>query len=403
MADRLRRLRVLPFEYAVRNLGRVPTRTLQAAGGIAAVVLLVVGAAAFARGMTRALDRPPGLHRNVLLVGSGSEDSTERSRVAAGTDRVVAASVAGLAERHGAPLVSPEVHAALPVRATRAVGVDAGTDPDPLPESNAILRGVREEAFLVHAEVRLVAGRLPRPGADEVVAGGLAPARVGVDDLPLGSTILIAGRAWTVVGRFAAPGRVMDAELWMPLGDLQVLLRRDDLSCVVATLDTATLGDLEAFCLRRLDLELSAVEETAYEASLASFYRPVRLMAWIAAGLVGVGALLGGLNTTYAAFAARVREVGMLQSVGYGRAAIVWSLLQESLVAAAAGGLVGCGLGALLLDGRAVRITMGAFALAVDGPVVATGLAAALVAGAIGVVAPAIRCLRLPVPEALRA
>lgn len=388
---RLRRLRRLPFEYAVRNLGRSPARSLQAAGGIAAVVLLVVGAASFARGMTRVLDRPPGLHHNVLLVGSGSEDSTERSRVAAGVDRIVAASIPGLAERDGRTLVSPEVHAALPARAPGGE------------EANAILRGVRPEAFLVHAEARLVEGRLPRTGADEVIAGDLAPTRVGTDDLPLGAVIEIAGRDWTVVGRFTAPGRTMNAELWMPLGDLQVILRRDDLSCVVATLDAATLGDLEAFCLRRLDLELSAVDEADYERVLAGFYRPVRMMAWVAAALVGLGALLGGLNTTYAAFAARVREVGMLQAVGYGRGAIVLSLLQESLVAAAAGSLAGCGLGVLLLDGRAVRITMGAFALETDGPVVAIGLAAGLVAGAIGVAAPAVRCLRLPVPEALRA
>jgi len=105
----------------------------------------------------------------------------------------------------------------------------------------------------------------------------------------------------------------------------------------------------------------------------------------------------------YAAFAARVREVGMLQALGYTRRAVALSLGEESVFVAAAGAIIGVGLGLLLLDGLAVRFSMGAFAITLDAPVVLAGLAGGLLVGVVGAIPPAIRCLRLPITEALKA
>jgi len=121
------------------------------------------------------------------------------------------------------------------------------------------------------------------------------------------------------------------------------------------------------------------------------------------AGLIALGGVLGGLNTTYAAFAARVREVGMLQALGYSRASIVCSLTEESVFAAACGALIGVAIGAPLLGGAAVRFAMGAFALVVDAPVLLAGVLGGLLVGLVGAIPPAVRCLRLPITEALKA
>jgi ABC-type antimicrobial peptide transport system permease subunit len=45
---------------------------------------------------------------------------------------------------------------------------------------------------------------------------------------------------------------------------------------------------------------------------------------------------------------------------------------------------------------------MGAFALSIDPPVLLTGLLGGLIVGCIGAIPPAIRCLRLPITEALK-
>ena len=77
-------MRQLPFEYAYRNLGRSPARLFASLLGSALVVLLVLAAAGFVRGMQLTLTQPDALHENVLIFGAGSEESVERSQIDAG-------------------------------------------------------------------------------------------------------------------------------------------------------------------------------------------------------------------------------------------------------------------------------------------------------------------------------
>jgi ABC-type antimicrobial peptide transport system permease subunit len=105
----------------------------------------------------------------------------------------------------------------------------------------------------------------------------------------------------------------------------------------------------------------------------------------------------------YAAFASRVREMGSLQAIGFPRYAVVFSLMQESILATSSGSLVAAALALLLLNGLTVRFSMGVFGLVIDSPVLLAGLGAGLLLGVIGALPPAYRCLRLPISEALKA
>jgi putative ABC transport system permease protein len=145
------------------------------------------------------------------------------------------------------------------------------------------------------------------------------------------------------------------------------------------------------------------VRESDYYANLRAFYRPIQAMVWVTAILIASGGLLGGLNTMYAAFASRVRELGSLQAIGYPRHAIVLSLVQESLLASIAGALIGAAIGVFVLDGVAVRFSMGVFGLTVDSLVLSAGLGAGVLLGLVGGLPPAWRCLKLPIAEALKA
>jgi putative ABC transport system permease protein len=387
-------LKLLPFDYAVRNLGRSPLRLAATVGGAALVVLLVVAAAAFVQGMTRSMAVSPENH-NVIVLGVGSEESIERSQVGSGVPGQLIGSVRGLKEELGVPFVSPEIHMAV---------VMSG-DSEGRSEMRAMLRGITPGAFLVHPQMEIVEGRAPKAGHDEVIVGMLAADKMGVHggDVALGSELWFDNRPWEIVGRFRAPATVMEGEVWMPLTDLQVAARRDTLSCVVATLGTAEFADMDVWAKSRLDLEVTVMAESDYYASLQRFYRPVRWMVWGTAVLMAMAGLLGGLNTLYTAFAARTREVGMLQALGYPRRAIVVTIMQESVLAASAGALLACLVAWLLLDGLAVRFSMGVFQLSVDSSAVALGLFAGLLVGVIGSIPPALQCLRLPIPSALKA
>lgn len=389
-------MRRLPFSYAFRNLGRSHLRLAASLFGSSVVVILVLASGGFVRGMQLTLTQADALRENVMILGAGSEEGVERSQIAGSVGGIAAAGIPGLMERAGIVYASPEIHAALPVRES-----DESTRDLP-----AVMRGVRPVALLVHPEVEITSGRAPRQGRDELMVGALAATRLGVADdrLATGQTLHFDDRDWTIVGRFSAHNSVMDAEIWLPLTDLQIATHREaSLSCVIVTLDDARFSDVDLFAKSRLDLEIAAIPEREYYASIAAFYAPIRAMIILTAVLIASGGILGGLNTTYAAFASRVREVGMLQSLGFTRGAIVLNLTQESVFASACGALIGAAVGLLLLDGLAVRFSMGAFALTIDPPVMLAGILGGLVVGFVGAVPPTIRCLRLPIAEALKA
>jgi putative ABC transport system permease protein len=330
----------------------------------------------------------------VMLIGSGSEESIERSEIPMRTSAIVAASVSGIRSRAGVDAVSPEIHLAMPLTSE--------TD-----ESGrlAVIRGVQPEAWLVHDTTRLIAGRSARAGHSELIAGRLAARSLGFDppESILGTVFELDKEPYEVVGLMSSGGGVIEGEFWTALTDLQVTAQRDSLSTVVLRTDEAELADLEAFAATRLDLELAAVPEIDYYAQLGAFYRPVRLLVTVTAVLIAIGGVTGGLNTMYAAFASRVREIGSLQTLGFSRGAVLWSLVQESILASAAGALIACGIGLLILDQCVIRFSMGVFGISIDAGVLSLGLAAGLLLGIVGAVVPAWRCLRRPIPEALRA
>lgn len=105
----------------------------------------------------------------------------------------------------------------------------------------------------------------------------------------------------------------------------------------------------------------------------------------------------------YAAVAGRVREFAALQSIGFSRRAIAASLLQESVILAAVSTLAATALALLLLQGIAVRFTMGAFALQLDRTAILIGCTVGLGLGLLGAIPPAWRAFRLSIVDALKA
>lgn len=388
-------IRQLPFSYAFRNLGRSPVRLIASILGSALVVGLALGAGGFVRGMQQTLRQDASLYENVIVLGVGSEEALERSQIDASVAGIATASVRGIRESGGVPMVSPEINMMLPIRLD---GGDTRT-------YRTVMRGVTPTALLVHSQVEIVEGRAPVSGADELMVGSLAHVSMGVapDRLGVGERVFFDDRDWMIVGRFSAPATVMDAEVWLPLTDLQIATKREStLSSVVLSMVDGGFRSADLFAKSRLDLEITAIRETEYYDSLASFYAPIRAMIIVTAVLISVGGVLGGLNTMYAGFASRVREIGMLQSLGYRRVAIAVNMTEESLLASVFGTVLACVVGVTLIDGAAVSFSMGAFVLPVDGPVLFVGVCVGVLVGMIGAVPPAIRCLRMPVTEALK-
>jgi len=380
----------LPFAYATRNLLRDPSRFAQKVGGSALVVFLVFAAGSFKAGMDEVLSAS-GSDQNVILLGAGSEESVERSEIAVQTETLAAAGISGITRRVDRPAISGEVH---------FMGQLAVPGEEP---AQALLRGITPAAFAVHRKVRLLEGRFPSSG--EVIVGRLAHHVIGAQksDLAIGKQLRFEGQDFKITGIFEAPGTVMESEVWMDRVDLMTLTQRESLSCVIARLDSeAAFKAADLFAKQRLDLELTAIRESAYYDKVSAFFGPIRAMTWLTAGLIAAGAVFGGFNMLYAAFASRIRELATLQAIGYTRTAVFLSLVQESLLATLSGTMVAAFVAVWLLEGQTVYFSIGTFFLQLTPGVVLAGLLTGILLGLLGSIPPAVRCLAASLPSSLR-
>ncbi len=382
---------LLPWEYGVRNLARRPMRTALTLVALATVVMLVLVVVGFIRGLERMLTIS-GEERVVLVFSINAQDSIENSAVAARTPALLSASLDSLWRRFGVTHISPELYLGSRVQ------TDGG------PAGLGLVRGVTRTAPLVRQGVRLVQGDWPRDG--EVMVGRLTAAKLGTGDeaLAVGRTLEFEGETWTISGQFAAEGAAYESEIWCNLDDFQTACKRQDLSLVAMRLAPgANAAGVSLFCKERLDLELRALRETDYYAALQQHYRPVCFLAWLVVLLVSAAGIFAGLNMMYGAVAGRVREIATLQAMGFRRRAILLSLIQEGLLLAAAASLVSGSIALALLNGLAVRFTMGACTLQIDSVAILVGCGIGGLLGVLGALPPALKALRASVAASLKA
>lgn len=387
-------MKLLPFDYAARNAGRNPIRTLLMTGGAGAVVFLVILMGAFVQSMAATM-RSTGEPLNAMIVGLGSEDFVEQSEISQSVPSILQAAVNSIDSLHGKPMISPEImHSAIISIPGKSVGNET---------HKILVRGVTDAAFLVHPQIFITEGRAP--GAGEILVGSLAGTRLNVpeEDLQVGKILRFENQDWRIAGRFSARGTAFDAEIWAPLEELKIQTKRSTYSTAVVRLKSEKdFSDIDFFTKQRLDLELAAVRETVYYEGLAKFFRPVQIMGWIMAALIVVSGLFGGLNVMVAAIAARTQELACLETLGFSRRAIVVALLQESVLQAGTGTLLAVAGASVLLHGTAVRFTMGAVELDISPVVMAAGMTAGLTLAFLGTIIPALRFARRPLIDQLR-
>jgi putative ABC transport system permease protein len=384
--------RLLPWEYAIRNLFRRPLRTFLTFVGLATVVLMVFVVVGFIRGLERSLD-VSGDPNTAVVFGLGMGENLEYSSIELSTGDVIAASVEGIQERYGQKYVSPELY----------LGTDMTVEGGEQPEMG-LVRGLTQSAVLVRQQVELENGHWPKSG--EVLVGRMAATKLGADagDLTIGRTLRFEGRDWRIGGTFTAGGSAFESEVWCRLDDLQQALKRQDLSLVAVTIAPGNdFSNLELFCVERLDLELQTMPEVEYYATLQKDYGPVRMLAWLVVLLVSGAGVFAGLNTMYGSIVGRVRELASLQTIGFARRALLVSLIQEGVILAAAASLLATIAALVFVNNAAVRFTMGAFSLRIDEVALVIGCGVGLLLGVLGAVPPAIRALRMPIVDGLKA
>ncbi len=273
------------------------------------------------------------------------------------------------------------------------------------------MRGVSTESFAVRSEVTIVAGRRFEPGKFELVAGVKAAA--GFQNLQLNQTIRIRGVTWQVVGLFSADGNAYESEIWTDEPLLaQTWQRTGSFSTMLARLDSpADFAEFKAALAADPRLTAHAIAETEHYASQAQNTAGlIRGVGLLVGSIMTIGALFAALNTMYSALATRVGEISTLRALGFGRGAILMSILFESALLGFIGAVLGAGTLYLFLNNlelstvaaTSATYTQIAFKFAISPALVGNAILLAVALGALGGLFPALRALRMPIPIGLR-
>ncbi len=361
--------------------------------GIAGVVGVLVALLAMGDGFRQTLQQTGDSDTAIVMRGGAT---AELSSGISRDDVTLVEQLPGiLKDAQGKPIASPElvVVANIPKK---------GTDTD----ANVEIRGVGEQAFALRPNVKVVTGRVFKPGLRELIVGEGALAQF--KGLAPGSTLNLANQQWTITGAFES-GDAHESELWGDVETVSATYRRSGYQSVTVRLTSPDAIDaLKAGIASDPRLKVDAkTTSDYYSAQSENLTRVIRVIGIVIGVIMGIGAIFGALNTMYAAVATRAREIATLRAIGFRGVPVVVSVLLETMLLALAGGLLGAAVAWLLFNNYTVS-TLGqnfsqvVFAFKVSPGLVWNGLKWALAIGFVGGVFPAMRAARLPVTTALR-
>ena len=363
--------------------------------GIAGVVVVFLGVLSIAEGF-RAAMASVGNPETAIVMRAGS-DTEMTSGLSGDTARLVM-DTPGIARNERGPIASPELFV--------IVGHPTKKDPS---DANVPLRGVSAAALAVRPEIKIIEGRMFTEGTNEIVVGRAASRQFA--DLTVGSAPKWGQNQWHVVGIFDANGSASESEIWCDARVLQPAYQRgNSYQSVYARLESAE--GFQAFkdaLTSNPRLSVTAIREPDYFAAQSDvLHTIIQTIGFLIAGLMGIGAVFGAVNTMYTAVASRTREIATLRALGFGNFPVVCSVLSEAVLLSLVGGIVGGGIAWAAFDGYQTS-TMNfqsfsqiAFAFAVTPKLLTSALLYSVVMGLIGGLLPAIRAARLPVVTALR-
>jgi putative ABC transport system permease protein len=385
----------IPFLYSIRNLSTRRLTTFLTASGMALVVFVFAAILMLADGLQKTLVET-GSYDNVVVIRKGSE-----SEVQSGVERSQASIVETQPEiaigSKGQPLVAKElvVLINLPKRGSDKPG-------------NVVMRGVSENSFILRPKVKLIEGRMPRPGSSEIIAGiSIARRFKGAG---IGETLRFAMRDWTVVGIFDAGNTGFSSEIWGDVDQFMQAFRRPVYSSVIFRLQSSSeFEKVKSQIENDPRLTLEAMRETRYyEKQSEMMAKFLRILGISLTVIFSLGAIIGAMITMYSSVANRVFEIGTLRALGFQRRSILTAFLMESLLLGLVGGFAGLFFASFLQLYTISTMNWQtfselAFSFSLTFGIIYKALVFSIVMGLSGGLLPAVRASRMNIVEALRA
>jgi putative ABC transport system permease protein len=191
---------------------------------------------------------------------------------------------------------------------------------------------------------------------------------LGMPNDPVGQSLLISGRRYTVVGVVKSRTdsgmfgrRGTSSELFIPLTTAYMQSRwprvRVVAACRSAELSEDARAELKFFLRRTRRVAVGDPDNFRIEAVqefIDNFRTVASVITIVATGIVGISLLVGGvgiMNIMFVSVSERTREIGLRKAVGARPGAILLQFLIEAVMICLMGGLIGVLIGQLMTSG----------------------------------------------------
>jgi putative ABC transport system permease protein len=373
----------------LRAIPERPGGALVIVVGMALVVAVMISILSMSTGFMRTVHNTGRADRAVVL-SRGSQDEFG-SEIARDGALAIADAPYIRTAKDGKPIVSADALMSVAV-VKKSNGLDA----------YVVLRGVGPEGFALRPEIKLVSGRMFQPARHELIVGKSALSQF--EGLTVGSQVSLPEGDWTVTGSFESNGDEVESQLLADSETVLSAMRATGFRSVTVMLDRPeSFERFRTALTTNPTLTVDVKRETELLAAQSrDLNRFLTLIAYVVGGIMGLGATFGALNTMYSMVAARLVEIATLRAIGFGGAAVVASVLVESLLLAFLGAAIGALIAWVAFNGNLHIVGGLVFRLAVTQGLVGLGIGFACTLGFIGGLFPAIRAARVPVTAALR-
>jgi putative ABC transport system permease protein len=323
---------MIPVSYNIRSLAVRKTSTIAALIGIALVVIIFSGSSMLNAGIRRTLGSS-GRAENAIISRFGSDNELSSGIEVSRVQTVISNPEFVARDKQGNYMGVGEVVVVVAGDLVHQKGKF----------SNLVVRGVPPNVWDFRDEVKIVKGRKPQPGTDEVAIGKNVPGRfVNVE---LDSTFeLRKNRPAKVVGIFDAGGSAFDSEVWGDIDAVRQGFRREGYvsSVRVRLTSPAKLASFKTYVESDKTMGLSVErEDKFYEKQSEGMTMFFGVMGGMFAFFCCLGAIIGAMITMYAQVQNRAKEIGTLKALGFSRGQILLSFLLESVLLAVGGAAVG--------------------------------------------------------------
>ncbi|MGE3766696.1 MAG: ABC transporter permease [Kofleriaceae bacterium] len=321
---------MVPLRYNVRSLLVRKVTTFATAFGIALVVFVFAAAGMLAAGIDDAMVSTA--RKDTVIVLRKGSDAELASSLTADQLNLLRGHSAVATGAAGGGVIGEVVLIITPELADGSGGL-----------SNVAIRGMPADGYKFRPEFKIISGRAPTPGTNEVVVGrGITGRFKGIE--PGKSFDVRRNRPLVVVGVFEAGGSTYESEVW---GDIDAVStaagRKSAFSSARVRLTNPSAFDGYRAAIesdKRIPLKVMR-EDEYFEKQSGQTKGFLSGLGYGIAILFSIAAMLGAAITMNGAVANRTKEIGTLRALGFSKLAILTSFVFEAILLSLIGGAIG--------------------------------------------------------------